>query len=69
MHVASLKFQGGGEKSLKILYNATQRPVGYIQRAYSSGMLRQPNRKEVFLLHKGVGFYVQNALKLTYGHL
>ena len=33
-HVASLKFQGRGEKSLEILYNVLQWPVGHDQRAY-----------------------------------
>jgi len=37
-HVASLKFQGGGEL-LKILHNVMQRPVGHVQRAYSTNML------------------------------
>jgi len=41
MHVASLKFQGGeSKKSLEILYNVMQWPVGHDQRAYSTGMLR-----------------------------
>ena len=34
---------------LAILYNVMQQPVGHDQRAYSSSMLRQPNRKGVFL--------------------
>jgi len=46
--VASLKFQRGGEL-LEIMCNVMQRPVGHDQRAYSSSMLRQPNRKRVFL--------------------
>ena len=102
----------GEKKSLDILYDAMQRPVGDDQRAYSTGMLRQHNGKGVFLsddharlsylqtlknrsiglhlftmrhahlleirklqltvkslVHKGVDYYVQNALKLTYDHL
>ena len=41
MHVASLKFLDGREKSLEILYNVglMQRPVGHDQRAYSTGMM------------------------------
>jgi len=38
-HVASVKFQGE-KKSLEILYNIMQPPVGHDQRAYSTGMLR-----------------------------
>ena len=84
----------------EILYNVMQLPVGHDQRAYSTSMLRYPNRKSVFLsndhiqnfiysqyrmhiylkfetynfqsknlAHKGVDFYVQNALKLAYEHL
>jgi len=41
----------GGEKSLEILYrpDVMQPPVGHDQTAYSTGMLRHPNGKEVFL--------------------
>jgi len=37
-HIATLKFRG--EKSLEIVYNVMQRPVGHDQTAYSTGMLR-----------------------------
>jgi len=45
-HVVSLKFKGGGEL-LDILHNVMQRPVGHDQRASSTNMLWQANRKGV----------------------
>ena len=38
-HVASLIFQGGGQKLLEMLHNVMQRTVGHDQRAYSTNML------------------------------
>lgn len=51
-HLNFFFFWGGEKKSLEILYNVMQWAVGHDH--------------DQNLVYKGVDFYVQNALKLTY---